>query len=92
MIVSLVRFVVLGTLVMSIAFLLTRFYLGVSRRQELEDEWSNLSPENRPADREAWIDERLVGMRAKILVCAFLIAFGLPITVIGLTFITVNFY
>jgi hypothetical protein len=91
MIFSLFRFFFLGLAVMSIAYLMTRYYIGSTLREELESEWQELPQAERGTSRNDWVDQRMMRNRSAIRIRALLISFVIPITSVIAIIIAVNF-
>jgi len=91
MIFSLFRFFFLGLAVMSIAYLMTRYYIGSTLREELETEWEELPHAERGNSRDEWVDQRMARNRGAIRIRAFLISFVVPTVSVIAIILAVNF-
>ncbi|MEY8802092.1 hypothetical protein AB9K35_17585 [Leisingera sp. XS_AS12] len=91
MIISLIRLIIFATIGMSIAYLMARYYISSTLREELEREWQELPIAVRGPSCDLWVGMRMARSANSIRLRAFLIAFAVP-TLSGLAIIlTINF-
>ncbi|MBW3243383.1 hypothetical protein KUV57_11985 [Epibacterium sp. DP7N7-1] len=91
MIFSLFRFLFLGLVVMSITYLMTRYYIGSTLREKFEIEWEELPHFERGNSRDEWVNQRMAINRNAIRARAFVISFVVPVVSVIVIILAVNF-
>lgn len=88
MIFSIMRFGVLGLIVMTILYALIRYYITSRMREEFEGEYAS---EARATTKTDWVSAKMAGYTCRLRLVAFLLSYVLPSIVVAIVVYLVNY-